>query len=294
MAYFLKLYAFCMDIRKTSKTQEYHRLKTRNIQLVLLLMASFLPLISQESADIPVITGDDLPHAKISEPRKFTGSSLFGYIDGGAELYLEYGFSEAIITDIETNSRKFKCEVYKMNGTREAFGIYSVSKYRCGSFPSVAEFSCQTKYQLQFCKGPFYISIISMTGSETDSVEMLNLGKIIADKISADEIDLSDYFPDTEMELVKRNVFMAKGRLGIVNGDPDLEDFFMGAKGYIAFILKSPGKSILSVRFLKPEDYNDFLKLHRWNTLPIETDTMVSEQNESIRMLPNNGLFIIL
>lgn len=294
MSCFLKLHAFYMYIRKTSKALGCKILKIRNIHLALLFMVSFLPLVSQESADFPVITGEDLPHAKISEPRKFTGSSLFGYIDGGAELYLEYGFTEAVITDIETNGRKFKCEIYKMNGAREAFGIFSVSKFRCASFPPVAEFSCQTKYQLQFCKGPFYISIISRTGSEADSSEMLILGKIIADKITAHEIDLSGYFPDTEMELIKRNVFMAKGRLGIVNGDPDLEDFFMGAKGYIAFILKSPEKSIISVRFLKSEDYNDFLKLHRWNTLSLNSGITISEQNESIRMLPDKGLLIIL
>ncbi len=107
----------------------------------------------------------DLPEAKFSSSRVFTGSSLFGYINGGAELYLEYGFDVAAVTVIDYEDGEYKTEVFKMTGSEEAFGIFSVSKYRCLSIPALSEFTCQTKYQLQICKGPYYISIINKTGT---------------------------------------------------------------------------------------------------------------------------------
>jgi hypothetical protein len=285
---------FYLIFGNAEKNNKSWKFKTRLFIVIFLCLISIIPLISQDLNDFPAITASDLPDVNLSEARKFAGSSLFGYIDGGAELYLEYGFVEAVITEIGINSRKFKCEIYKMNGTDEAFGIFSVSKYKCGSFPPVAEFSCQTKYQLQFCKGPFYISIIARSGTEADSIEMLAIGRIISDKISLPEIDLSVYFPETATELLKHNTFMAKGRLGIVNGDPDLEDFFDGAQGYTVFILKSPEKKEMSLVFSNMEDYTDFLKLHRWNQLILESGGPILDQNENIRQLSDKRLLVVL
>jgi len=285
---------FCHGYGKAEKNLKSRKRKPVFAILVFLFQVSFLPLISQDLNEFPSITTSDLPHVNLSEARQFKGSSLFGYIDGGAELYLEYGFSEAVITEIGINTRKFKCEVYKMDGPGEAFGIFSVSKYRCACFPPVAKFSCQTKYQLQFCKGPFYVSIISRGGTETDSIEMLTIGRIISSKITSPEIDLSAYFPGTTTELLKQNTFMAKGRLGIINGDPDLEDFFGRAQGYTAFILKSPERNEISLGFSDLQDYYDFLKLHRWDPLFLESGGTITEQNDIVRRPSDKRLLIVL
>ncbi len=35
-----------------------------------------------------------------AQSRTFTETSLYGYINGGAELYLEYGFDTLIVTEM--------------------------------------------------------------------------------------------------------------------------------------------------------------------------------------------------
>lgn len=236
----------------------------RSFLVSAILFISIPVCFSQIPDNFPSIYKDDLPGAKFSSSRTYIGTSLFGYIDGGAELYLEYGFSEVSVTEINYMNGKYNTEIYKMNGPEEAFGIFSVSKYRCLDMPSLSEFTCRTKYQLQICKGPYYISIINGTGTRSDSIASMRIGKIITDKIKDKEIDLSSYLPGISSEVIQTNCILVKGKLGIVNGSPDQEDFFRGTTGYTAVIASGDAKKIISVKFESRDSYLKFLELHKW------------------------------
>lgn len=227
--------------------------------------------------DFPLVSKSDLPEAKFSSSRIFNGTALFGYIDGGAELYLEYGFSVVYVTDIECMQGRYKTEIYRMNGPEEAFGIFSVSKYRCLDMPSLSEFTCRTKYQLQICKGPYYISIINRTGTRSDSIASVKIGRIITEKINDKEVDLMQYLPGVQEELLKTRCFLAKGRLGIVNGSPDLEDFFQRITDYTAVIVAKDDKKIVSLKFRNKESYQKFLELYHWEDVKPDTDGPVKK-----------------
>lgn len=224
----------------------------------------FIPLAtwSQVPEDFPALSLADLPGAVISSPRVFTGSSLFGYINGGAELYLEYGFSLATITEISMNGGKYKTEIFKMNGPEEAFGIFSVSKFRCIDMPAYSDHTCRTRYQLQICKGPYYISIINSGGTASDSTASALIGSLIAGRISGEEIDLLRYLPGIPGEKIKTDCFLAKGRLGIVNGAPELEDCFRGIRNFTAVVLKGEEANTLSVKFSDPDSMKKFTEIN--------------------------------
>ena len=235
-------------------------------KLLFSLSLCFLSLqgMSQETGDFPLIKADDLTGAKFISTRTFSGTSLFGYMNGGAELYLEYGLSDAVITEIEYRGKKYKTEIYRMNGPEEAFGIFSVSKYKCLGMPPLGDYSCYTKYQLQFCKGEYYVNIINSGGTRADSISASEIGKIVAERIKGEEAELSVYFPDIERDKIGSDVFLAKGRLGIVNGSPDLEDLFKGIKQFTAVVLKGD-KNLVSVKFDDPASYSAFLELNGIN-----------------------------
>jgi hypothetical protein len=233
------------------------------IFIFLLFLVSPL-CFSQLPEDFPSVDKNDLPGAKVSSSITYNGSSLFGYIDGGAELYLEYGFSAVCVTEINFMGGKYKTEIYKMNGPEEAFGIFSVSKFHCKDMPSLSEFACRTKYQLQFCKGPYYISIINRTGTRSDSIASIRIGNIIADKIQDKDVDLSSYLPGMSLDVINTKCIMVRGKLGIINGSPDLEDYFGGMTGYTAVIVSNDAKKIISVKFENAESYLKFLELHNW------------------------------
>lgn len=234
---------------------------TRQIIISALLFVAFKVCSAQIPEDFPSIDKMDLPEAKFSQTKVFNGASLFGYIDGGAELYLEYGFSMVTITEIKYLDNTYKTEIYKMNGPEEAFGIFSVSRFRCKSAPDFAEFTCQTKYLLQICRGQYFISIINSTGTLRDSIASVIIGRTISGKIKGEDVDLTKYFPGTKKEVLRSGALLAKGHLGIVNGSPDLEDFFNGLTDYTAVIFKD-ARTNISLKFKNDGSYNRFLELH--------------------------------
>ncbi len=62
-------------------------------------------------------TTKDLPHSKaVGEPEYVVGDDLFQLINGGAEIYHEYGFKQAVSASYKNiNDKSFNLEIYEMN-----------------------------------------------------------------------------------------------------------------------------------------------------------------------------------
>lgn len=58
----------------------------------------------------------------------YRGDDLFFLIDGGAEVYLEYGFAQVMAADYSKNGQQVHVELYEMNSIDAAYGIYSLRK----------------------------------------------------------------------------------------------------------------------------------------------------------------------
>lgn len=260
--------------------------------IILILSIGFCACQAQIPAGFPSIDRSDLPGAEFQSPRHFTGESLFGYMNGGAELYREYGITDAVITEFDLKDGHYKCEVFKMTGPEEAFGIYSVSKYRCLSLPPVSPFACQTRYQLQICKGTYYISIINKRGSYADSLVSLKAGEILAGRINDPSADLAPFIPDVNRAELDHNAVLAKGKLGLMNGATDWEDFFRDITGYYTLIYTAKEKSILSVRFKAEEDFQQFVKFHGWNLCDIGVSDVRVAGGVILRLIGENHLLI--
>jgi hypothetical protein len=240
----------------------------------------------------PVIDNSDLPDAKFLPSRYFTGESLYGYMNGSAELYREYGITDALITEFDLSSGHYKCEVFKMIGPEEAFGIFSISKFRCPGMPDLADYTCQTKYHLQICKGSYYIRIINKSGTSADSVISLKTGKILAGKIKEPSAELSSFIPDIKPDDLKRNAVLVKGKLGLMNGATDWEDYLKDISGYCTLIFTTREKSIISVRFSNPEDFRQFLNLHGYGTCDLSVSDIRMPGGETIRLLADTHLLV--
>lgn len=260
--------------------------------LSLIFLAVSMVCYSQIPEGFPLISKSDLPDAEFLPARNFTGESLFGYMNGGAELYREYGIIGAVITEFDLNSRHYKCEVFKMNGPEEAFGIFSVSKFKCIGMPDLADFACQTRYQLQTCKGQYYINIINKSGTVADSVTSLEIGKILTGRINESSADLSAFIPDINAEDLKHNAVLVKGKLGLMNGAAAWEDYFKDINGYCTLILKTEEKTILSARFMKPEDFQQFISSHGWGTCDLSVNGLKMTGGEIIKLLADTHLLI--
>jgi hypothetical protein len=131
-------------------------------------------------------------------PEIYKKEGLFGYIDGGAELFLQYGFEELTITRYVEGSnpsaeKETTVEVYRMASPADAFGIFSLK--REGDEPVSQEIESVhwlSASQASLAKGNFYINI---NGVNTAEQEMEAFAAAVSRKIEAasalpDEISL--------------------------------------------------------------------------------------------------------
>jgi hypothetical protein len=257
--------------------------------LICLLMALPCICISQTPASFPVIDNQQIPDAKFGTSKTYNGSSLFGLIDGGAELFLEYGFEGVWVNQLELGGEIYRVEIYRMNGAEEAFGIYSVSRYQCKSNPPLSKYACQTQYQLQFCSGPFYISIINNGGTQKDSLACLKIGTALASTIQEQPVTLQNSFPGIDLSDLK-DAILVKGSIGIMNSLPDMADFFGDIKGFTALIMKHPQKTAVSIRFSVMENLFNFVAAHQWDLSKSESQA----DGTQVSKVSDLQLFIIL
>ncbi|MDZ7767485.1 MAG: DUF6599 family protein [Melioribacteraceae bacterium] len=99
----------------------------------------------------------------------YVGEELWGLINGGADLYLEYGLDRTLLQEVVHNGKNYRIEVYGMTNIDAAFGIYSINKFNCGITDTLTKYICITPHQLQSAVGRFYISISNQSGDKRRS-----------------------------------------------------------------------------------------------------------------------------
>jgi len=94
------------------------------------------------------------------EDRLFNRGNLYNYIDGGAELYLSYGFLEMIgRTYTQPGQPDIVVDIFDMGSSRNAFGVFSHSRESIES-----DFGQGSEYYegfLHFWKDRYLVSILA-------------------------------------------------------------------------------------------------------------------------------------
>lgn len=227
--------------------------------IVLLQFSIFTLSFGQDKGRIPVICQTDLSDAEVTDTRLFNDESLYGYIDGGAEFYLEYGFDTLLLTDLKGSSGDIKVEVYRMKDAEAAFGIFSVSHYKCFPGKDLTQYFCRSQYQLQFCKGCYYVSIVNSNGTEAEQQLSEKAALILLDRIEGNSFDPSVFFSDGIDDNLMKSSVLVRGRLGLYNGAYGLSETLEECAGYTALIIKPVGATVASIRFSSEEAMNIFI-----------------------------------
>lgn len=102
---------------------------------------------------------------EVKREREFTGSGLYGFMNGGAEQFLEYGVSKLVARDVVLDGQEYTIEIYDMPTPEDAFGIYSLHVFRCQRADTLGCIDCLSPYQLQAVAGNKYVSVVFPSGS---------------------------------------------------------------------------------------------------------------------------------
>lgn len=147
------------------------------------LVLLFLPasLTAQTSLAALFQVGGDLPGwSLVEEPKQYRGDELFLMIDGGADIYHEYGFSKVMAGEyINEAGNYIRLEVYEMASAEAAYGIYTFKRGTDGKDLDIGQAAFLEEYYLNFWKGNLLVTIV---GSDSDPLTIeavVTLGKYL-------------------------------------------------------------------------------------------------------------------
>lgn len=95
---------------------------------------------------------------KAKEPaRVFKKDKLFDFIDGGAEIYYEYGFARAATREYLNGEDSVTVDVFEMSNPEAAFGIFSNERDPEGANPGIGDDCAASPGRLVFRQAAYYV-----------------------------------------------------------------------------------------------------------------------------------------
>jgi len=138
-----------------------------------------------EEVEIPIaaLLPDQLKGWRTSETIPLrSAADMYAYMDGGAELYLSYGFRQAISRRYTNDRAEVVAEIYDLIESRNAFGVFSQSRENEDLLLGQGGF--RLPGALFFWKHHYYISLSAWEPDEEANDFLLLLGKYIEAQIS--------------------------------------------------------------------------------------------------------------
>jgi len=230
----------------------------------LLILAMLVAGLGPAIAQLPSMSWEQLipEDYQLSRDESYDGTSLWGYMNGGADLYLEYGFEKLWVKEYKKEGEILKLEFFRMNKPLNAYGIFSVNRYKCDTLVKLPLHSCLSPYQLQLCFGNWYISISNTTGQENDSELAYRIAKNIRKDFDGDALQLPHPLNNKAFSNHTNKIKYIKGRLGLQNALPSYQKHLGTTDGFSLFYIPMAIKNN-KIRFFRLE-FNDDIGLNEF------------------------------
>ena len=239
-------------------------------QLSLIICFSvFFPLYTFAGNNV---SEDDI---SVKRERVFTGTGLYGFMNGGADLFLEYGVRKLVTRDLIFLDTEYTLDIYEMPTPEDAFGIYSVHIFRCLQADSDDCINCLSTYQLQTVVSNYYISLVFTKGSEKARTNAKVLLQYYTTDIKGDNI----IFPEqikTSIQLPYSGVLkFLRGPISISGAQLSLANMLKGVSvdGVWFFPSDKEGENRALIIFNDAETTNSFREKTEQNDIVDSSDT---------------------
>jgi len=193
----------------------------------LLLSAGFTVSAHAQEADARAVgelaaflPGDDaVPGWRQDGPlRAYYGDDLFIMIDGGADIYHEYGFVRVVSAAYaDAEGQTVTLEFYEMKDPAAAYGIYTFKSGDGGAAVAIGQEARLQEYYLNFRKGNLLVTLVGSDSSDAVMQAMLALAKAVDGRIdrTGDKPELAKLFAADPDALAVLKYF--RGPLGEMN-----------------------------------------------------------------------------
>jgi hypothetical protein len=115
--------------------------------------------------------------AKARPLRTFTGQDLFNQIDGGADIFLEFGFVRLRVQAYARGKVELTINAYEMESAASALGVYLMKMGQETPFPEIAARNSSEEAQMTIVKGRFFVQVDNVgdvRASKAEAVALAN------------------------------------------------------------------------------------------------------------------------
>lgn len=178
--------------------------------------------------------------------RHFEKSALWGYMNGGADLWLEYGFEALWVWEGEMDSTEIKVEIFRMEDAAMARGIFSLKSGGISRESWAAPLLIHP-YQVQMVLDEYYFSLINYRGDERGRKACVKAAGGIQGLFGAQL-----HRPPPGMPADSLDYQYLQGPLGLSNAFKSLENILEGVERYQIWFHR--GKETYKARILANEE----------------------------------------
>jgi len=122
-------------------------------------------------------------------PRFFGRENLFEYINGAADLYLQYGFRRVLTTDyaVGPDSSSVTLEIYSMKSPLHAFAIFAAERSPEEVAVEVGVEGYRSANVLNFYQGACYVKMTSFALEKDLGAVLEEMGRFLASRIGGED-----------------------------------------------------------------------------------------------------------
>jgi hypothetical protein len=236
---------------------------------------------------------------------EYKGDDLYIYINGGAEIYHEYGFQRVIVQDYKNEKEKsVSLELYEMKSPESAYGIYTFKTEANGKPVEIGHEGRLEGYYLNFWKGKFLVTITGFEEDEETIRGLIQIAKTVEKKLFREKGEkpaITRLLPEDRFDPSGIKYF--KGHLGIFNSYPfstkNIFNLKEGIKGHLkdnidVYIIKydSPEQCLLQFNQAK----NSLKEEPRYKNFATTTKTfsLFDDKNKMLYFEPRNNYILIV
>jgi len=210
------------------------------IGVMLLLIAA-----SASAQQTPRVLSNYLPaSAEVSgwtlseAPKTYIGDKLYEMIDGGADIYHEYGFTQVMrAAYVDGRGKSIKLEIFEMESPAATYGIYTFKIGGSGKKLAIGQESLLEDYYLNFWKANLLVTVIGPDSEEETVQGVISLAKAVDARIAT-----TGERPELASLLLREPLAFShpkyvRGSLGVMNSYIfDTENIFGVREGLIGAV----------------------------------------------------------
>ncbi|MEN8222912.1 MAG: DUF6599 family protein [Acidobacteriota bacterium] len=193
------------------------KLYFRSILLLFIFFLSGDLLTGEIPKDSTISLPDSIRGWEIKgEPETYKGDDLFLYINGGADIYHEYGFEEVLSSEYEkAGAGRISVEIYRMKDPGSAFGIFTFKTGGKWKRTGKGNLYSSEDYYLNILLGK---NLVTITSIDINKETGKGIG-VIRNKLE-ERITSPVFYPDIvkyiDPEKYEKRIYF-KGDMGLMN-----------------------------------------------------------------------------